>query len=473
MEYQKILEQYIDEHTDEMIADTIELCRVKSVKGEAEEGKPFGHGPYEALMKGKEICERYGFAAKSYDNYVVAADMNDQERHLDILAHMDVVAEGEGWTVTKPYEPIVKDGKIYGRGTSDDKGPAMAALYAMRAVKECGIPVTKNCRLILGSDEESGSGDLPHYYAEEPEAAMTFTPDAEFPLVNAEKGQFRMDITKQFPAQESGAVLLDLNGGTTTNIVPGRASLTVRGVSQAELEAACTRVSAETGVSFEIEPEDGENVLAEVFRIEAFGQGAHAASPDAGKNAALASLRLALELPLADCPQLAAARKLLELFPYGDNRGAALGIKRSDALSGDTTLSLNILKISGTELYARFDCRSCVSADVENTVKPAEETVKAAGFAAESSFNPPHVVDPESDFIKKLLQAYEAVTGEKGRTAAIGGGTYVHKLKRGVAFGAVGEFTDTHMHGADEFMPVEELKTAAKIFALSIAELCK
>ena len=473
MDYKKILEKYIDDHTEEMVADTMELCRIKSVKGEAEQGKPFGEGPYEALMKAQEICGRYGFATRSYDNYVITADMNDQERHLDILAHMDVVPEGEGWTETAPYEPIIKDGCIFGRGTSDDKGPAMAALYAMRAVKECGVPVTKNCRLILGSDEECGSGDIPHYYAEEPEAAMTFTPDAEFPLVNAEKGQFRMDISKKFEPSRGGAALLCLEAGTATNIVPGRAAFDVRGVSQADLEAACTRVTGETGVKFEIEAMDEGISLTETFHVEVYGKGAHASKPDDGKNAAVAALKLVTELPLADCGQQEAAGKLLALFPYGDNCGEALGIRRSEPVTGGTTVSLNILKIGEEELFARFDSRTCLGADEENTVKPAVQKVEAAGFCAETSFNPPHAVDADSEFVKTLLRCYEEVTGEPGRAVGIGGGTYVHDLERGVAFGAVGEFTDTHMHGANEFMPIEELKTAAKIYALSIAALCR
>ena len=130
-----------------------------------------------------------------YADRVIAADMNRGERCLDILAHMDVVAPGDGWTKTAPFEPIVEDGMIIGRGSSDDKGPAVAALYAMRAVKELGLPVTKNCRLVLGSDEECGSSDIPYYYAVEPEAPMTFSPDAEFPLINVEKGQFRGELT--------------------------------------------------------------------------------------------------------------------------------------------------------------------------------------------------------------------------------------------------------------------------------------
>ena len=474
MDIKEMISSYIDQHTEEMVADTMELCRINSEKGAAEAGMPFGKGPCEALKKAAEICGKYGFTVTNYDNYVITADLNDKARHLDILAHMDVVAAGEGWTVTEPYAPVVKDGRLYGRGSSDDKGPAMAALYAMRAVKELGLPLSKNCRLILGSDEECGSSDIAYYYGKEPEADMTFSPDAEFPLVNVEKGQFRAEMRRDFTDRGNGAVLLALEGGTTTNIVPGKAFAVVRGISQADLEAACVRTTEETGVHFEIEKEEEDGFsIYETYRILADGKGAHASTPEEGKNAALATLKLVLALPLSDCQQKEALGKLLELFPYGDHYGKALGVALSDELSGNTTLSLNILKVDEASLYAKFDSRTCVSADEKNTVEPGAEKMKEAGFSVETAFNPPHVVDGNSDFVKTLLSCYEQVTGEPGRTASMGGGTYVHELKRGVAFGAVGEFTDTHMHGPDEFMVIEEMKTAAKIFALSIAELCK
>ena len=124
--------------------------------------------------------------------------MNNKDAQLDILAHLDVVPAGDGWTVTKPFEPVVKDGKIYGRGTADDKGPAVAALYAMRAVNELGIPLKKNVRLILGTDEECGSSDITHYYSVEKEAPMTFSPDASFPVINIEKGRIEGNFTAEF-----------------------------------------------------------------------------------------------------------------------------------------------------------------------------------------------------------------------------------------------------------------------------------
>ena len=157
--YKEKISRYIDAHRKEMLEDIGALCRINSVKGSYRIGKPYGEGCSEALRTALHIAECYGFSINNYDNYVGTVDMNDKEAQLDILAHLDVVPAGDGWTVTEPFEPVVKDGKIYGRGTADDKGPAIAALYAMRAVNELGIPMKKNVRLILGTDEECGSSD--------------------------------------------------------------------------------------------------------------------------------------------------------------------------------------------------------------------------------------------------------------------------------------------------------------------------
>lgn len=181
------LRTYIENHESEMIEDLKSLIRIPSEKQAAEPGKPFGAPAAEALAQGIEILEKYGFAVTNYDNYAIAADFNQEEKGLDILAHLDVVPAGEGWQETDPFTPRIKEGKMFGRGTADDKGPAIAAIYAMRAVKELGYPLKKNVRLVLGSDEECGSSDLEYYYKKEVEAPCTFSPDAEFPVINIEK----------------------------------------------------------------------------------------------------------------------------------------------------------------------------------------------------------------------------------------------------------------------------------------------
>ena len=145
------LRTYIENHESEMIGDLKSLIRIPSEKQAAEPGKPFGAPAAEALAQGIEILEKYGFAVTNYDNYAIAADFNQEEKGLDILAHLDVVPAGEGWQETDPFTPLIKEGKMFGRGTADDKGPAIAAIYAMRAVKELGYPLKKNVRLVLGS----------------------------------------------------------------------------------------------------------------------------------------------------------------------------------------------------------------------------------------------------------------------------------------------------------------------------------
>ena len=190
------LRTYIENHESEMIEDLKSLIRIPSEKQAVEPGKPFGAPAAEALAQGIEILEKYGFAVTNYDNYAIAADFNQEEKGLDILAHLDVVPAGEGWQETDPFTPLIKEGKMFGRGTADDKGPAIAAIYAMRAVKELGYPLKKNVRLVLGSDEECGSSDLEYYYKKEVEAPCTFSPDAEFPVINIEKGGMRGHFEK-------------------------------------------------------------------------------------------------------------------------------------------------------------------------------------------------------------------------------------------------------------------------------------
>jgi len=471
MEVRDRIRAYIEAHTDEMIADTAALCRIDSVKGEPEDGMPYGRGPKEALMAAKALCEKYGFSTTEYADRVIAADMNKGERCLDILAHMDVVAPGDGWTKTAPFEPIVEDGMIIGRGSSDDKGPAVAALYAMRAVKELGLPVTKNCRLVLGSDEECGSSDIPYYYAVEPEAPMTFSPDAEFPLINVEKGQFRGELTAAFEHRsESGRRLISFESGDTINIVPGKAAARVAGFTEEEIRTAVNTVMNEIDADYELNFEYDEENLETVISVS--GSPAHASLPENGVNAGVIALRLLSLLPFDDEAVRKAFQEMSALFPYADHHGSKLTIDIHDDLSGYTSVSPDIFRADQSGLYLKFDSRTSVAATEENTILAAKAEAEKHGFAFSYEFKPAHAVPEDCDFIRSLLAAYTLVTGKEGRCVAIGGGTYVHELKNGVAFGAVGETTDTHMHGPDEFMPVAELQDAAVIYALSILDIC-
>ena len=465
--YRKEIEEFVEAHRQEMLEDICTLCRINSEKMPYKEGMPYGEGAFTALAEALSMAENYGFSITNYDNYVGTVDLNEKESQLDILAHLDVVPAGEGWKETEPFEPVVKGDKLFGRGTADDKGPAVAALYAMRAVKELGIPLKKNARLILGTDEECGSSDIAHYYAIENEAPMTFSPDGSYPVVNTEKGGLNGHFTASFAPSDALPKLVSVEAGIKVNVVPGKARATVQGIDVEVMEKAAEEVSGETGIRFEFDVEE------DAATITAIGAGAHASKPEEGNNALTGLLVLIQRLPFAPCEQISAIGRLLELIPHGDTSGKALGIAMSDELSGDLTLAFSLLTISDRELDGTFDSRCPVCATKENVLEVAKAKMAEKGFTLlNDSMKPPHHVDEDSEFIRTLLRTYEEYTGRTGECIAIGGGTYVHELKNGVAFGAAMPETDNRMHGADEFAVIEELIVSAKMFAQVIVDLC-
>lgn len=465
--YRKEIEEYIEAHRQEMLEDICDLCRINSEKMPYKEGMPYGEGAFTALSRALAMAESYGFAINNYDNYVGTADINDCDRQLDILAHLDVVPAGEGWEVTEPFEPVVKGDRLYGRGTADDKGPAVAALYAMRAVKELNIPLKKNVRLILGTDEECGSSDIAHYYAVEEEAPMTFSPDGAFPVVNTEKGGLNGNFTASFAPSEALPKLVSLDAGIKVNVVPGKAHAVVEGFEYEVLEAAARETEALIGIEFEFDTDEDDT------EITAIGHGAHASTPEDGNNALTGLLVFLSKLPFAPCEQITMLGRISELIPHGDVNGKALGIAMSDEISGALTLAFSLLHVTDSEIDGTFDSRCPICATTENVLEVVRKRMAEKGFTLHNdSMKPPHHVAGDSEFVKTLLRAYEDYTGRKGECVSMGGGTYVHELKNGVAFGASMPETDNRMHGADEFAVIDELLVSAKIFAQVIVDLC-
>lgn len=458
----KILNEYFKNHRQEFLDDISALVAIPSVKGESQEGKPFGEMPFAALEKALEMSEKYGFSTKNYDGYVGAADYNDKETELNIFAHLDVVDAGDGWS-NNPFEMTEKDGVLYGRGVSDDKGPAMAALYAMRALKESGVELSKNVRLVFGTDEECGSSDLKHYFSKEDAAPWSFTPDANFPVTNGEKGRFSKIFYGKFNDINAERYVKRIEGGVAGNAVPSVCEAEVCGLSDSEISACAEKTSEKTKAEFEVK--DG--------KILCKGTSAHASLPFMGNNPLTAMLQLLSALHLDDCGSTQKIKKLKKLFPHGDWSGKAFGVSMSDNL-GDLTLSLDILKLSGGKIEGFFDTRTPMKANSENCAEIIENELNQCGFVLEDNkMIPAHYVDENSPFIKVLLKNYKKFTGEKGECISMGGGTYVHDVEGGVAFGAIARDVNTNMHGADEFMPVDDLIIAAKIYASVIYDMCK
>ncbi len=466
--YREKIESYFKDKMPELISAASRLIAIDSTEGAPEPGKPFGAGPARALEEALKIAEEYGLRAESAEGYVAVADLNDRETRLHMLTHLDVVDAGTGWTVTGPFVPKVANGLLYGRGADDDKGPTAAALLAMRAVKELGIPLKYNCRLIMGTNEESGFGDIIHYFSSHPYAPYTFSPDAGFPLINIEKGHYRPLFSRTWPAETALPRVTSVSGGQRLNVVPAGASAELMGLSAAQVLPYSAKAEAETGVRFTLKERDGG------VSILASGVSGHVAEPEKAVNALTALLHLLASLPLAPCGSTGAVRALQELFPHGDHLGAALGIAQRDELSGPLTVSFTMLALNGTGFEGRFDSRSALTATEQSCRKRAEAALGGYGIEVTGfpEMHAGHHTPASSPFVKTLLSCYEEYTGMPGECIAIGGGTYVHDIPGGVAFGCSMPGFVTNLHSQDEHASLSDLLTSAKIFAEAIGRIC-
>ena len=464
--YKEQIEAYFADKESMLVEAVSRLVSIDSTEGTPADGAPFGPGPAAALDEALNLAAEWGLSAHNHEGYVATADLNDSEDALHILGHLDVVSPGDGWTVTQPFTPRLIDGLLYGRGTDDDKGPVAASLLAMKAVKDLGIPLKRNCKVIMGTNEESGSGDIAWYFARHPFAPATFSPDSGFPVINTEKGSIRPMFSKSWPAQSELPRLHWLHGGVRMNILPGDASAAVEGLTMHEIQPVARDITSRTGITFTFAAENGLTI------IKAKGKSSHAAMPDEGNNAITGLIALLCALPLADGACKEALHGLNTLIPPGDCWGRAMGIAQEEPVSGPLTVAFSLLEITDTGLKGYFDSRVPLCATEENCLNVAKAAFEAKGFAFEGTQGAPHHVPADSPFIRTLLRRYEQYTGLKGECLSTGGGTYVHDIPGGVAFGCTLPGFETNLHGADERVRVSDLMLSAKLFAHIIIDLC-
>ncbi len=455
---------FIEEHFSEMVRDLSELVAVPSVKSEPCEGMPFGKGPAQALEKMLSIAKKYGFHTENHEGYVGTIDLDpDLPTTLAVLCHLDVVPAGTGWK-TPPYSLMITNGKMYGRGVIDNKGPAVAVLYAMRAIKECNIPITQNVRFIVGTDEENGSSDLAYYKAKATLPSRVFTPDAEYPLINIEKGMVRGEFATNAGYAVGSKTIISARGGTVINAVPETATAVVRGFKVHLLKR---NAASFPELGFDFEP-DGDNI-----KITVRGTGAHASTPERGENAVTGLCAYLAGLDTDDMTSKA-FKRLSAAFAYGDNAGVSLGVDEEDEESGALTAVFSILDYSDGIIQGKFDCRFPVCDNLELIKMKFTKGLEKHGIKLlEIRGVEAHKVDENSEFVQTLLGIYREMTGSKGRPIAVGGGTYVHEIEGGVAFGAEFPGEVNNMHGANESFSVNSFLKNAMIFAEAISRLCK
>ncbi len=456
---------------DALIGAIRELVAVKSVGGEAPlPGAPFGPGPKAALGAFIAIAARMGFRAWAFEDQVGIAEFGDESlpEMVAVLAHVDVVPAGDGWSCD-PWLGKVEDGMVWGRGVADDKGPAVSALFALKALRDEGVRLKRRVRVLVGTNEELGSKAVARYVESGQELPVAgFTPDSGFPLVHGEKGIVNVTCYLPFAAGGDGIKVLSIDAGVAANAVPDRAEavLDVPAASRARLDRVLAEFAAPRDAKLSAR-DNGDGAVS----VVADGLAFHGARPQWGTNAA-AFLTKVLRLLGLGGEQAASLEKLDRLVGT-QTRGENLGMLLYDDPSGFSSLCWGILKTEGDRLKFTVNYRFPVTYALEPVRDALLSALRAEGIeiSAERGARPLYMPE-DCDLVKKLMKVYRDETGDlASRPKCIGGGTYAKEMPNMLAFGNqfVGE--NCHIHEADERWSIDHILAHTAIVAAAVAAL--
>jgi len=453
-ELRRDIDRFVEENTEDLIRDIARLVSVNSVEGEPEPGAPFGRGPREVLDTALQIARELGLAAVDCEGMIGYAALGEGDDYLATITHLDVVPAGEGWSAD-PYALREREGYLIGRGVTDDKGPSVLCLYALKYLRERQVPLRYPVRALLGVNEETRMEDVKYYLKHHPAPLFCFSPDSNFPLCNGEKGICHGRILSRRPCGE----ILELLGGTVVNAVPARAEALVR----AETLSPTDRVEAEPM---------GEGL----WKLTAHGIGGHASTPEGTVNAVGVLVEYLLENGVGSDDDRAFLTLLSRLHANTD--GSGLGAAADDGLFQPLTIIGSVIGIEDGFLIQAFDCRYPTNMSGE---KLRETLARQAGALAQiviDNDKPPFYMSTDNPAVRVCLEAYNTITGEDARAYTIGGGTYARLFPNAVSFGP--EHPERPqpafagpIHGADEAASRDELLEALRIYILALLELEK
>lgn len=459
-----MLDFSFEPYKQEMIKTLKSFIKIKSVKSDGHPNMPYGKGIFDALMYIQSTAERMDLECVNVFGHMGYVDYGYGDKMLGILTHIDVVPEGDGWTMPA-FEGIEKDGKIYGRGAIDNKGPAISALYALRAISDNCIQLDKKVRLIFGTDEESGWADMDFYKKHETLPDIAFSPDGEYPVINSEKGLLHIELVLNYNhSEENGVAIKSFHAGTRTNIVPNTAECVINAPFSI-IQKSIASYTCPINATLHCE-QTGDNFVS----ITAAGKSAHGSRPDSGINAAASLLQYLSTLPLAK-GSLENAVYALAAKIGTNTHGENIELDVSDE-SGRLTFNLGTMLVKDGVLKTSIDIRYPIS----YTQKMIEEKL-------EKHFNDftinyihsldSHYVPEDSELITKLKQAYTESTGEEAYCISIGGATYARAFENAVTFGPLFPGKPSVEHGPDEYIEIDTLMKNAEIIANAIIKLCE
>lgn len=466
LELQESIRAFCKAHHREMMEDLAHLIEVPSVVSAPLEEKPYGEAPYEVLIRTENIAKRMGFTVAEADDACMTAEFGDRPAKLCLMAHLDVVDAGDGWT-KEPYALTEESDRIYGRGVTDDKGPAIAVLYAMKAARELCPDLPYSPQAWFGTAEEVGSPDLKNYMKHTKLPQYTLTPDAIEPIVIGESAKHRPSFGLTWEKTDVRPQVVSLDGGKVRNAIPGYAEAVVVGLTREDVETIAQEHTQKTEVIYELTD------TPEGLKICACGRGAHIGTPHLGRNGQTALVGLLAELPLADCAGTRALKALKDLFPHGKLNGEGLGLTLEDEIMGKPQANFTVCTMTETEIACKMDSRGPTNAIPENYAHVIDRALTEAGFVVEpSEMDDAHYVKETEPQVQLVKELYEAVCGREATCHFSIGASYAHYVDGAISTGVAAPGIDTMLHKADEFLPLEDFDHMVELYTLAILNIC-
>ena len=451
----KDIEAFVEQHTGSVFRDIARLVAVDSVEGEAAPGAPFGIGPRRALDLGLEIARELGLGTVDCEGKLGYAYVGgDSDRYLATITHLDVVPVGDGWK-EGPFTMREREGWIIGRGVMDDKGPSVLCLYALKYLKDKNVPLKYPVRALLGANEETGMGDVEHYLKNYPAPLFCFSPDANFPLCNGEKGIYHGRIISKLPLGQ----IVDIHGGIAANVIPDKAEATVR----ADVLAGSDTVQV-------------EQLAPGLWHLLALGKGGHASLPAGTRNAIGVLVNYLLDNNIGDENDRAFLQLIEKLHRAWD--GTALGVQADDGNFEPLTIVGGVIGVEDGRMFQTVDSRYPTTTSGEQIAAGIRAHAGKIADVTVDHDSAPFYMPLDNPAVQVCVEAYNAVTGENAKPYTIGGGTYARHFPNAVAFGP--EHPERPMpafagpiHGVDEAACKEWLLEALKVYILALIELEK
>lgn len=467
-EYDQKIVAWMDEHREKIIQDWIELSKIPSIRSEALPGAPFGAACAEALHKAAELCAERGFTVRVNDEGGYAlAECGDGEKTIGLFGHTDVVPVGDGWIYTEPFEPVIVEGSLIGRGVSDNGSGVMISMCVMELLRDCGIPLRSRLQAFLGSNEESGMEDINVFVKNEKMPELSFIPDSGFSCSLGEKGIFRLWNECRKPLQ----AVRSCRGGEAFNIVLDAVEMILEPNAELEVELRGKMEEAE-GYSLSV-LEDG------ALCLKTKGIAKHASSPEGSRNALLMAAGILVECATLNANDREIMQSLCKLLqsPYGEG----MGIAHEDVHFGKLTSVNGMVEMREKFLRVSLDIRYGASLSAEKVEEKTRAAWDAHGWTMKIWSNRAGFeTDPASKVPEVMTAVYRDVTGLEAKPFYMSGGTYSRYLKNAFAIGTAAGVAERKApklelpaghggaHQCDERADLEEFFQAMRVVAHAI-----